>query len=75
MHSEGIRHYHFLLFGCTEIVVQYALHTLDFALTSQSSEPRGEDALGVSVGGRLLLVPAASFQPLVKEMIETYTTM
>jgi hypothetical protein len=38
----------------------------------RKNEPRGEDALGLETGGRMMLVPFDRFEELVKRMSDTY---
>ncbi|KAL5518439.1 BCP1 [Sanghuangporus vaninii] len=53
-----------------EYIQKHASHTLDYALTSSThSESRdGEDAFGLDVGGRMMLVPAENLRSMVEEM-------
>ncbi|KAL5534773.1 hypothetical protein ACEPAG_1237 [Sanghuangporus baumii] len=52
-----------------EYIQKHASHTLDYALTSESSASRdGEDAFGLDVGGRMMLVPAENLRSMVEEM-------
>ncbi|KAL5495809.1 BCP1 [Sanghuangporus weigelae] len=55
-----------------EYIQKHASHTLDYALTSESSASSssrdGEDAFGLDVGGRMMLVPAENLRSMVEEM-------
>ncbi|KAI5120873.1 hypothetical protein M0805_008245 [Coniferiporia weirii] len=53
-----------------EYIQKYATYTLDYPLTTQV--PRDEDSFGLDMGGRMMLVSAESFQPMIDEMIAAY---
>ncbi|KAL5535006.1 BCP1 [Sanghuangporus sanghuang] len=53
-----------------EYIQKHASQTLDYALTSSthSGSRDGEDAFGLDVGGRMMLVPAENLRSMVEEM-------
>lgn len=51
-------------------LLQVALHSLDYAFTN--SQPREEDAFGLDMGGRMMLIPAIRLRELVAMLNEVY---
>lgn len=50
--------------------IKYAIHSLDFPLSNQV--PREPDSFGLDTGGRMMLIPAENFRPLIEEMSTAY---
>lgn len=51
--------------------IQYATYTLDYPLSTQV--PREDDSFGLDIAGRLMLVAAENFQPMIDEMSAAYS--
>lgn len=47
------------------------MHSLDYNFTK--AQPRGEDAFGLDLGGRMMLFPATSLPQLVSTLQEKYS--
>ncbi|EMD41510.1 hypothetical protein CERSUDRAFT_101946 [Gelatoporia subvermispora B] len=54
-----------------EDIQKIALHSLDYNFTR--AQPRGEEAFGLDMGGRMMLVPGASLPQLVNVLQEKYS--
>jgi len=54
-----------------EHIQKIALHSLDYAFTH--SQPREEDAFGLDMGGRMMLLPATRLSQLVATLTEAYS--
>ena len=51
---------------------QMAIHSLDYNFTN--AQPREEDAFGLDLGGRMMLLSADSLPRLVAELNEAFST-
>ncbi|KZV77588.1 hypothetical protein PENSPDRAFT_730368 [Peniophora sp. CONT] len=54
------------------IIQKLALHSLDYDFTN--TQPREEDAFGLNLGGRMVLLSADKLPQLVSEMTEAFST-
>jgi len=54
------------------LIQQLASHSVDFDFTN--TQPREQDAFGLNLGGRMMLVSAENLTELVKQLTETFLT-
>jgi len=53
-------------------VHQFSMHSVEYAFTTASAEPRERDAFGLDTRGRMMLVAADRFAQLIDKMSEVY---